>query len=138
MIPHHTGCAVRDLVRAQETYRELLPAARRSRVFDVPTQRVSVCFVELAPGFYLELVAGAPVERFAAAGFYHLCFLVENLATAIGGLDRTRFRPLPAFESAAFAGHRCQFVLTPEMHFIELAELSPARFEQHFAENLVT
>ena len=129
---HHIGCAVRDLDGSIANYREMFPTSRWSRPIDVVSQAVRVCFGELAPGTYLELVAGtgatSPIERYTKAGFYHLCFLVDDLAAAVGALDRTRFRALPAFASEAFAGHRCQFVVTPETHLIELAEMTPDAF----------
>lgn len=132
---HHVGCAVRDLEASLRNYGRVLGGRRRSPVFDVTTQAVRVCFVELGSNVYLELIEGrgpaSPIENYTRAGFYHLCFLVDNLAVAIGGLDRG-FLPLPAFASEAFDGKLCQFVVTPESHLIELAEIRPSTFAEFF------
>src|SRR5438445_13024512 len=103
---HHVGCAVRDLEASLRNYGGLLGGGcRRSPIYDVASQAVRVCFVELAPGSYLELISGtstaSPVERYYRAGFYHLCFLVDELDRAVTELG-SRFRPLPAFASEAF------------------------------------
>ncbi|HTR55129.1 MAG TPA: VOC family protein [Kofleriaceae bacterium] len=133
---HHIGCAVKDLDASLQRYQALLGAsARRSRVFDVPSQAVRVCFVEIAPRSYLELVAAtaspSPIERYCRTGFYHLCFLVGDLAATLAAIGR-EYRPLPAFESEAFGGRRCQFVVTPESHLLELAETTAESFASFF------
>ena len=133
---HHVGCAVADLDASLASYAQLLGPRRRSPVYPIASQGVAVCFVELAPGTYLELIAAtatpSPIDRYVKTGFYHLCFTVDSLAAALAGLG-PRFRALPAFRSEAFAGHACQFVVTPELHLIELAEITPAEFTATFA-----
>lgn len=142
MIPlafHHVGCAVREINRSLRTYGESLGSRRRSPIFRVASQGVRVCFLELAPGSYLELIQGdgdrSPVDRYYESGFYHLCFLVDDLTTATADLETRQFRALPVFASEAFAGNKCQFLLTPEMHLIELAEMTPEAFASFFDEN---
>jgi catechol 2,3-dioxygenase-like lactoylglutathione lyase family enzyme len=134
---HHIGCAVSELEASIDSYRALLGGPRCTRVFAVTRQSVKVAFIELAPGSYLELIQGtieqSPVARYVRTGFYHLCFLVDDLDATVAGLDRARYRALPAFASEAFAGNRCQFVVTPETHLIELAEMAPAAFAAFFA-----
>lgn len=133
---HHIGCAVRDLSRSLETYAATLGRRRCSPVIEVASQATRVCFVELGPGHYLELVEGggpsSPVERFVKTGFYHLCFLVDDLAATVAGLVARRCHPLRPFESEAFGGHRCQFLMTPDGHLVELAEISPPAFAALF------
>jgi hypothetical protein len=101
---------------------------------------VSVCFVELVDGFYLELVtplsAEARLANYLRAGFYHLCYLVNDLGAARKHLEGRRFVALPAFASEAFAGGLCQFFVSPQGHLIELAEMSPHDFDQLFNANL--
>jgi len=135
VIFHHTGCAVRDLEASLRAYADLLGPRRRSRVFDVTSQKVRVCFLELAPGVHLELIEGvgerSPVERFTGTGFYHLCFLVDDLAAARDRLEQ-RFLAMPPFASEAFDGHRCQFLMNADRHWIELAEMAPEAFARFF------
>lgn len=137
---HHVGCAVRDVEAGLRAYRELLGERRRSRVFEVSSQDVGVCFLELAGGGYLEFVEArgsiSPLDRFLEVGFYHLCFLVGDRRAALERLERAGFTPLAPFLSEAFDGRTCQFILTPETHLIELVEMTPEAFAAFFARNI--
>ncbi len=139
--PHHTACAVESLEKALTTYADGLMLGRRSRAFDVTSQGVSVCFLEMAGGFYLELVAPHATQtrlaKYLRTGFYHLCFLTDDLAAARAHLKPRRFTALPAFASEAFDGETCQFFLSPELHLIELAQMSSEDFDAFYARNLV-
>jgi catechol 2,3-dioxygenase-like lactoylglutathione lyase family enzyme len=139
LIPHHVGCAVTDLEKTAKTYLSAFAVKRRTRSFDVQTQGVSVCFLDLGNHVYLELVQssshGSKLESYLKTGFYHLCFLVDDLAQWRGRLMRQRFAPLVPFTSEAFGGAACQFFLSPQMHLFELAELSREDFEHFFAAN---
>lgn len=138
--PHHVGCAVELLEDAYETYGGVLGLRRRTRPFDVASQNVRVCFVELVGGFYLELVAPldekAQLASFLDAGFYHLCFLVDELGAAREHLKARGFFTLDAFASEAFGGNLCQFFLSPQEHLIEIAQMSPQNFGAFFRANL--
>jgi len=138
--PHHVGCAVKDLEDSCATYAMALGLTRRTRAFDVASQHVRVCFVELADGFYLELITAldekAKLGSVLKVGFYHLCFLVDDLYVAREHLRAQRFYALPAFESEAFAGSLCQFFLSPQAHLIELAQTSTRNFGEFFRANL--
>jgi catechol 2,3-dioxygenase-like lactoylglutathione lyase family enzyme len=133
---HHVGCAVANLDASLAHYARLLGPRRRSPVYAVIAQGVQVCFIELAPGSYLELISAtaspSPIDRYVRTGFYHLCFTVDALRAAVAGLG-PKFRALPSFRSEAFADRRCQFVVTPELHLIELAEISADDFAATFA-----
>lgn len=140
--PHHVGCAVQTLSDGVATYSAALGLKRRSRAFDVTSQNVKVCFLEMTDGFFLELVAPlndkARLSSFQNVGFYHLCFLVEDLEPARQGLRARGFKPFPAFASEAFDGARCQFFLTPDRHLVELAQMSAGHFRDFFAAHLET
>ena len=131
---HHIGCAVRSIETSLRCYLQLIGKHRYTHTFDVSTQGVRVCFVELEPGTYLELIEpierDSPLHRYTRTGFYHLCFLVGDLQEQTARLERG-FRAMPAFASEAFAGHQCQFVVTPENHLIEFAEITPETFAAH-------
>ena len=140
--PHHVGCAVQRLSDGVATYSGVLGLKRRSRPFDVISQNVQVCFLELTGGFFLELVAPlndqARLSSFLRSGFYHLCFLVDDLEQVQSGLRERGFHAFPTFASEAFDGARCQFFLSPEKHLVELAEISAAHFHDFFAAHLET
>jgi hypothetical protein len=139
---HHVGCAVNQLEEARLVYAGALGVSRTTRSFDILSQHTRVCFVELANNFYLELVAPlddrAKLGSFFKVGFYHLCFLVEELSAAREHLRAKDFFAFPAFNSEAFAGGMCQFFASPDGHLIELAQMSPADFSEFFRMNLET
>lgn len=139
-IPHHVGCAVRTLEEGFATFADALGPRKRSRAFEVSSQKVRVSFLELRPGFYLELVAptegNTNLARYLSSGFYHLSYLVDDLAVASAHLRKSRFVPLPAFESEAFDRHPCQFFVSPRSHLVELCQMSAASFEAFFAAQL--
>ena len=139
--PHHVGCAVEAIETSYANYGPVLGLTRRTREIEVADQGVQVCFVELREGFFLELVAPTREhKKFASylkTGFYHLCFLVEDLEVQAAQLLTAGFHQLPSFTSEAFAGARCQFLMSPgDIHMIELAEMSTADFQAHFERNL--
>lgn len=139
--PHHIGCAVIQLEDSCTTYADAFGLTRRTRSFDITSQDVRMCFVELANCFYLELISPlsdkARLASFLRIGFYHLCFLVDDLGTAREHLIARRFFPLQPFESEAFAGNLCQFFLSPQKHLIEIAQMSTPAFSEFFQANLV-
>jgi catechol 2,3-dioxygenase-like lactoylglutathione lyase family enzyme len=140
LAPHHVGCAVKDIDAAYSSYVDALGALRRTRALEVLSQNVAVCFIELRPGFYLELVAPlndqARLANYMKAGFYHLCFLVDDLEAQQVKLEDKPFFAFPPFESEAFAGKPCQFFLNPQGHLIEFAEIGPSDFEAFFEAHL--
>jgi catechol 2,3-dioxygenase-like lactoylglutathione lyase family enzyme len=140
LTPHHVGCAVLDMESGYSTFSHALGLARQTRPIPVESQGVSVAFLELQPDFYLELVAPQPgnsrLTAYLKAGFYHLCFLAEDVAEARRHLKERRFSPLAPFESEAFDGAECQFFVTPQGHLVELAGLTPQRFRSFFASRL--
>lgn len=138
--PHHVGCAVPHLEDSCDVYAAALGLRRRTRAFDIASQSVRVCFLEMGAGFYLELVMplneSARLGTCMKVGFYHLCMLVQDLETSCKQLKALQFSPLPRFSSEAFAGAPCQFFVNPQRHLIELAQISTAAFEDFFHANL--
>ena len=134
--PHHIGCAVEQLEAGYTTYAGGFGFTRRSSSFEIASQNVRVCFVELGEGFYLELIAPlnekARLASFIKVGFYHLCFLVEDLSSARAHLSARQFTELPAFTSEAFADNLCQFFVSPQSHLIELAQMPKKTFVDFF------
>lgn len=139
--PHHVGCAVERLAESYASYAGTFGLKRRTRPFDVASQHVRVCFIELSDGFYLELIsaldASAKISSFLRTGFYHLGFLVDDLELAHAHLHDRKFFPLPPFPSEAFAGARCQFFLSPQRHLIEITQMSRSAFTEFFRASVV-
>jgi len=123
---HHTGCAVKNIEETLAAFRPFFP--RISKSILISTQAVRVCFVELKPGSYIELVEAAG-ERPAIAvmlkrgiSFYHLGFLTDHFDLALHTLAQQHYRHLETFHSEAFAGKRCAFLMSDTMQLIELIE----------------
>ena len=85
---NHVAIAVPDLAAATATYRDTLGASV-SPPLDLPEHCVTVVFVEL-PNTKIELLHplgdGSPIAGFLAktpaGGIHHICYEVEDIATA--------------------------------------------------------
>ncbi len=71
----------------------------------------------------------SPVEavRQRGGGYYHLCFLVDDIEASVARLVRSGFVPQEFFVSEAFGGRRCCFLFNPFGHIVELAEMPAAQ-----------
>lgn len=123
---HHVGCVVPNLREAVDAYRFLgRPVTEPIRI---ASQKVAVCFVELAPGSHIELVEPLDGNSVVSgllkkqATFYHLGFLARDFDAALRTLDSQNFRLLGVFASEAFAMRRCAFLVSPAAHLIEIIE----------------
>jgi hypothetical protein len=128
---HHVGCVVQSIEEYLHDCIAPLGLDHASEVYNVSSQRVRVCFVRLSTGAFLELVqptkADSPVEtlRKLGGGYYHLCFLVDDIPTAATELANHGFIREDMFVSEAFGGRRCCFLINPFGHMVELAERAP-------------
>jgi hypothetical protein len=123
---HHVGCAVRSIDDAIASLAPVVLSA--SRPVTVSSQKVRVCFLEMNPGVYLELVESTGDESAIAVmlkrgiSFYHVGFIVERFDRAIEALAEQRYRHLQTFVSEAFSGRRCAFLMSETMQLIEVIE----------------
>ncbi len=123
---HHVGCAVSSIEGGLKPYRDALGFSRISDVITVASQNVRVCFVETAPGVFMELVEptadDSPVAGFLKRRqyFYHVCYSTLDVTVTVEQLESKGFRRLSVFESEAFNGTPCAFLLSPEMALVEL------------------
>lgn len=123
---HHIGCAVRDIEDTLRSFRPFFP--RISVPVAVGTQNVRVCFVEIMPGAYIELVEaighesaiGVMLKR--GISFYHAGFLVDSLDQALRSMASHNYRFLERFSSEAFGGRQCAFLMSDTMQLIEIIE----------------
>ena len=86
---NHVGVATPSIERSVAMYRDLLGARHIGEAFDLPAQKVRVCFVDL-PNSQIELLeplgADSPIAKFLeknpAGGQHHLCFEVPDIHAA--------------------------------------------------------
>jgi methylmalonyl-CoA/ethylmalonyl-CoA epimerase len=86
---NHIGVATPSIERSIAMYRDLLGARHIGEAFDLPAQKVRVCFVDL-PNSQIELLeplgADSPIAKFLeknpAGGQHHLCFEVPDIHAA--------------------------------------------------------
>jgi len=91
---NHVGVATPSIDAAVARYRELLGAEKVGEAFDLPAQKVRVCFVD-APNSQIELLEplgeDSPIARFLeenpAGGQHHVCFEVPNIHAAKAELE---------------------------------------------------
>jgi catechol 2,3-dioxygenase-like lactoylglutathione lyase family enzyme len=125
---HHTGCLTENIEESLHTYVNILGFKKASDAITIADQQVKVCFVETAPGVFLELVE--PLGENLALRkiiksknpYYHTGYLVSDLAGTIGILQDAGFYLVNRFKSEAFGNKECAFLYTTEMHLIELIE----------------
>jgi methylmalonyl-CoA/ethylmalonyl-CoA epimerase len=91
---NHVGIATPSIEAAVARYRDLLGAEKVGEAFDLPAQKVRVCFVD-APNSQIELLeplgADSPIARFLeknpAGGQHHVCFEVPDIHAAKAELE---------------------------------------------------
>jgi methylmalonyl-CoA/ethylmalonyl-CoA epimerase len=91
---NHVGVATPSIEKSIELYRDMLGATRIHMPFDLPSQGVRVCFVDL-PNSQIELVEplgeASPLHKFLAkhpaGGQHHVCFEVDDIRAAAIDLE---------------------------------------------------
>ena len=86
---NHVGVATASIEQSIALYRDLLGATHIGEPFDLPPQKVRVCFVDL-PNSQIELLEplgeDSPIAKFLeknpAGGQHHLCFEVPDIHAA--------------------------------------------------------
>jgi methylmalonyl-CoA/ethylmalonyl-CoA epimerase len=91
---NHVGVATPSIERAVAMYQSLLGATLVREPFDLPEQRVRVCFID-TPNSQIELLEplgeNSPIARFLernpAGGQHHVCFEVADIHAAKAELE---------------------------------------------------
>jgi methylmalonyl-CoA/ethylmalonyl-CoA epimerase len=86
---NHVGVATSSIEKSVALYRDFLGATRIHEAFDLPAQKVRVCFVD-TPNSQIELLeplgADSPIAKFLeknpAGGQHHVCFEVPDIHDA--------------------------------------------------------
>ncbi len=100
---NHVGIATPSIEAAVAVYRELLGADAIGEAFDLPAQKVRVCFVD-TPNSQIELLEPlgeeSPIATFLeknpAGGQHHVCFEVPDIHAAVTDLTAKGARVLGA------------------------------------------
>lgn len=90
---NHVGVATPSIADSIRLYRDVLGATKIGEPFDLPAQGVKVCFVD-TPTAQIELIEPydetSPIVGFLAknpkGGQHHVCFEVEDIHAAVGGM----------------------------------------------------
>lgn len=125
---HHVGCATESIEESLSALKGSLGAPRHSEVILVSSQKVKVCFVEIAPGVQVELVepcaADSSLRSVIERGqsYYHLAYQSSTYEQDKARLEDRDFFELDEFSSEAFGGKRCSFFMAPDKTLLELIE----------------
>jgi len=125
---HHTGIVVENIDAVAANYREIFGEKSISKKFHVSSQGVYVCFVEVGPNVFLELVEpsneNSIVSKLKKKGqtYYHAGYLTDNIEKTTTHLTGLNYKPFEYFSSEAFGGKKCIFLFSPDAHLIELIE----------------
>jgi hypothetical protein len=125
---HHTGIAVDSIVCSLVHYRKIFGSDKISEIFSIASQKVNVCFIEVAPGVYLELIEAmgddSSIHRMRKKGisYYHVAYITKTIEETVSKLVELNFKPMEYFNSEAFENKRCIFLFSPEAELIELIE----------------
>lgn len=98
---NHVGVATPSIEKSIALYRNLLGATVIGEPFDLPAQKVRVCFVD-APNSQIELLEplgeDSPIAKFLeknpAGGQHHVCFEVPDILAAKAELEAKGARVL--------------------------------------------
>ena len=125
---HHIGCLTKSIENSIGIYSSSLGFKTISEIYTIHDQKVKVCFVEITPSFFVELVEpigeNPALNKILKSGnpFYHIGYLSDRFEEDIARMVSDGFYQVNTFISEAFLGKKCAFLYTPEMHLIELIE----------------
>ncbi len=125
---HHIGCLTENMEESLNTYVDILGFKKTSDIVAIADQQVKVCFLETAPGVFLELVEpqgeNIALRKILKSKnpYYHTGYLVKDLPGMVSRLQEAGFYLVNRFISEAFDNKECAFLYTREMHLIELIE----------------
>lgn len=128
MTLHHVGCLVEDIPAAVATYQGTGLDRGASTPVAVRSQKVSVCFLPAGNGTFIELVQPDPDNAFLlrllrkGTGYYHVGFLCADVKGCVDRLMEAGAHEVTRFQSEAFGGRWCVFLMTSGQQLVELIE----------------
>jgi hypothetical protein len=124
---HHYAYLTKSIDLSLLEY-EALGFSLVSEIYKIETQKVKVCFIKCNSDVLIELVEPA-VDNSTLINlydkgvrFYHTAFLVKDIYESISYLEAKGFLRMKMFESEAFGGRLCCFMVTKDKNLIELIE----------------
>lgn len=128
LVFHHTGLLVKNIEDSVLYYRKLFGPNSASNIYDIESQKVKVCFITIGKDCYLELVepfeGNSDFNTMFKRGitYYHNGYTTTAFDAMLQSLLEKDFRLLNTFNSEAFNGKRCSFLISKKMHLFELIE----------------
>ena len=125
---HHVACLTESIEESLSIYGRTAGFTQVSPIFDIKSQQVKVCFVETAPGIYIEFVEPAGENASLRKIFksknpyYHIGYYTSDIEGAITSFLDAGGYLVNRFHSEAFENRQCAFLYTPDMQLIELIE----------------
>lgn len=125
---HHIGIAVSSIAESAENYKALFGEQCISKIYDISSQQVKVCFVDMGNNTFIELVEAttedSSIHRLRKKGitYYHTAYKVSDIKKTVAVLTELNYKAFEYFNSEAFNGKRCIFLFSPDAHLIELIE----------------
>ena len=119
---------VENIESSIEHYAELFGHNNISKVINVISQKVRVCFVKISEGNFIELVEPIGSESVVHnllkknITYYHIAYKVKDIQKMVERLEIINYKKLESFYSEAFSGKQCVFLYTPDGHLVELIE----------------
>lgn len=128
LVFHHTGVLVKNIEDTVLYYKTIFGENSASKIYAIESQKVKVCFITIGMDCYLELVEpfegnsdfNAMFKRGIA--YYHNGYTTNAFDETLESLLEKNFRLLSTFNSEAFGGKRCSFLISKKMHLFELIE----------------
>lgn len=124
---HHHAYLTKSIQQSLLDY-EALGFSLVSEICKIETQKVKVCFIKCDSDVLIELVE-PEVDNLSLLNLYdkgvrmyHSAFLVQNIYETISYLEAKGFFRIKIFESEAFDGRLCCFMITKDKNLIELIE----------------
>jgi catechol 2,3-dioxygenase-like lactoylglutathione lyase family enzyme len=128
LVFHHTGLLVKNIEDSVLYYKTIFGEKSASIIYEIESQKVKVCFITIGIDCYLELVE--PFEGHSnfntmfkrGIAYYHNGYTTTTFDETLESLLGKDFRILSTFNSEAFDGKRCSFLISKKMHLFELIE----------------
>jgi hypothetical protein len=125
---HHVGCLVEDIPAALAAFPATSSSPNVAAPVEVASQKVSVCFLPAGNGTFIEFVQPWPENGFLlkmmrkGISYYHAGYLCRDLEESVQSLVAAGAHELNRFQSEAFEGRCCVFVITGQQQLIELIQ----------------
>ncbi len=125
---HHIGLIVENIDNAVEHYRLLHPNATTSPRYVVHSQGVSVLFFQVSKDLCFEFIEEtrhpSAITTFKKKGinFYHVGYKSSEFDNTIKELEESGYKIFDTIISEAYQHKRVRFVLSPDLHWLEIIE----------------